>query len=121
MDAHIRVSSGSGGPRIWAVAIMSAVLTMACTSTSVSPAYWHDLTGQGRNDDDLKPDLAACNAAYTEAFEEAQRDVPAEPEPGPSSTAMALETVATVNIWKSAGNRAFMNCMRAHNWQLARD
>lgn len=99
--------------------ILSALLSTACSTVPVTPAYWQDLTGQNRNDDDLRPDLAACNAAYSEAFEEAQRDVPAEPAAGPSSTAMALETIATVNLWKSTATRAFNDCMNARNWRLA--
>ncbi len=107
--------------RVVACTVLSALLVAACSSAPVSPAYWHDLTGQNRNDDDLRPDLAACNAAYSEAFEQAQRDVPAEPTPGPSSAGMAMQTLATVNLWKSTANRAFTNCMLANGWQLARD
>jgi hypothetical protein len=102
------------------LALLGAVITAGCATVPTTPLVWNDLTGQSRNNDDLRPDLAACNAVYSEALEQSQHDVPVDPTPGPSGLAMAMETLAIVNVWKSTANAAFNNCMRANNWQLAR-
>ncbi len=61
--------------------------------------------------------MTVCSAAYTEAFERAKGEMPADPSPGPSGSAMAMQAAATVNVWRSIASDAFNNCMRSNRTQ----
>jgi hypothetical protein len=97
-----------------------AWLISGCSTTPAAPLQWHDLSGLNRGSAELEPDIAVCSAVYNEAFERAKGDIPANPTPGSSGSAMATEAVAAVNVWRSIANDAFNNCMRSNRWQHSR-
>jgi hypothetical protein len=100
------------------VVVAANVLLMdGCSTTPSAPVAWQDESGQSHGNAGLEPDISVCSAAYTEAFERAKGDIPADAVPGASGSAMAMEAAATVNVWRSIANDAFNRCMRSNNNQ----
>jgi hypothetical protein len=101
----------------WAVVLgVSALLLEGCSTTAPMPAAW-DVPGQSRVNANVEPDVTVCSAVYSEAFERAKGDVPADPAPGPSGSAMAMQAAATVTVWRSIATDAFNSCMRSNRGQ----
>jgi hypothetical protein len=99
-----------------AVAVLAAVnvlMSGGCATTPVTSLALQDAPDQSRVDSRLEPDVTVCSAAYTEAFDRAKGDIPADPVPVPSGSAMAMQAAATVNVWRSIANDAFNSCMHS--------
>jgi hypothetical protein len=102
-----------------AVAVLAAVnvLMSGGCATTTSPVALREAPDQSRVDSRLEPDVTICSAAYSEAFERAKGDIPADPVPVPSGSAMAMQAAATVNVWRSIANDAFNSCMHSNKNQ----
>jgi hypothetical protein len=103
-----------------AMALLAAVnvlISGGCATTPAAPLALQEAPDQSRVNSRLEPDVAVCSAAYTEAFERAKGDIPADPVPAPSGSAMAMQAAATVNVWRSIANDAFNSCMRSNKNQ----
>jgi hypothetical protein len=101
----------------WALVLAVNALLSGCSTTPSIPSGWQEASGQSRVNAQLEPDMTVCSAAYSEAYERAKGDIPADPSPGPSGSAMAMQAAATVNVWRSMATDAFNNCMRSNRGQ----
>jgi hypothetical protein len=100
-----------------AFAAVNVLISGGCATTPAAPLALPDPADQARVNSRLEPDVTVCSAAYTEAFERAKGDIPADPVPVPSGSAMAMQAAATVNVWRSIANDAFNSCMHSNKNQ----
>ena len=100
--------------RFVSCSVTAIVLVIAgCSTAPPMSRHWHD-SDQSRGDTALEAGINVCSAAYTQAFERAKDDFPADPAPGPSGSAMAMQAAASVTVWRSIANDAFNSCMRSN-------